>query len=290
MRARRAFLYTPGIDFRKCQKASSLAVDTVCLDLEDGVAINSKEEARKTVVKVLNTLDFGGTERLVRINAVGSGLEADDLTAILPAMPNGIVIPKVTSAEQVQWVASGISDIERAEGLSQGFIYLLILVETAQGLVNLREIAGADPRLKAIIFGAEDFARDIGATRTQSAWEVFYARSAIVTYAAAFNLQAIDMVSVDFRDMEKVKLEARQGAEMGFGGKQIIHPIQVQPVQDAFTPGEAEIAAARQIVEAFNKHQAAGIGTFSMDGKMVDMPIVQAAERVLARASFRKDN
>jgi citrate lyase beta subunit len=135
-----------------------------------------------------------------------------------------------------------------------------------------------------LIFGAEDLAGDIGATRTPEGWEVLYARSAVVTHAAAFDLQAIDMVYVDFQDIEGLQRESQQGASMGFAGKQVIHPNQVTPVQEAFTPDEAAIAQALRVVQAFERHQEDGIGAFALDGKMVDAPVVKAAGRVLARA------
>lgn len=284
MRARRALLYMPGDDRRKIQKATTLGVDCVCMDLEDGVALNSKGQARAMVAEALRTLDFGQAERLLRINAPGSGLEVDDLAAVLPARPDGVVVPKVTEAGQLRWVSAQLAAAERAQGWAQGSIRLMAIVETARGVVNLAEIAAADPRLEVLIFGAEDLAGDVGAVRTREGWEVFYARSAVVTTAAAFDLQAVDMVYVDFHDLEGLRQEALQGAQMGFAGKQVIHPGQVDPVQGAFTPDEAAVAHARRIIAAFEAHQAAGTGAFALDGKMVDMPIVRAARGVLARA------
>jgi citrate lyase beta subunit len=254
------------------------------MDLEDGVAHNRKADARATIVKALNTLDFDQSERLVRINPVGSGLEAEDLAAVLPGRPDGVVVPKVGDAATVLWVSEQMAEFEQAQGWPVGGITLFAIVETARGIVNLRRIAGAVPRLAVLLFGAEDLTADIGAVRTPAGWEVFYARSAVVTHAAAFNLQAIDMLNVDFHDLETLRADAEQGAQMGFSGKQIIHPNQVAPVLAAFTPTEEEIAAARRIVEASRTHQAAGRGAFTMDGKMVDMPVVKAAEQVLARA------
>ncbi len=284
MRARRALLYMPGDDWRKIKKATTLGVDCICMDLEDGVAHNRKAEARVTIAEALNTLDFGRSERLVRINPVGSGLETDDLAAVLPAHPDGVVVPKVGDAATLLWVSEKIAEVETAQGWPVGEIPLFALVETARGVVNLRAIAGAAPRLAVLIFGAEDLAGDIGAVRTPAGWEVFYARSAVVTHAAAFNLQAIDTLNIDFQDLETLRKDAEQGAQMGFSGKQIIHPNQVAPVLEAFTPSEAAIAEARRIVEAHATHQAAGTGAFAMGSKMVDMPLVRAAEQVLARA------
>jgi citrate lyase beta subunit len=284
MHSRRAILYVPGDDQHKIRKATGLGVDCICMDMEDGVASNRKEQARQSIVKALGTYNFGQSERLARINAIGSGLESDDLRIVLPARPDGIVVPKVEEGEQVRWVSEKITAAEREMSWPVGSIPLIILVETARGVVNLAKIAGAAPRLEAIIFGAEDLAGDVGMARTRAGSEVIYARSAIVVHAAAFNLQAIDMVFIDFKDEAGLREEAMQGVQMGFAGKQIIHPDQVAPVQEVFTPSEEAIARALTVMEEYANHQSDGLGAFAMDGKMVDAPAVKAAERVLARA------
>lgn len=290
MHARRALLYMPGDDRNKIRKATTLGVDSICMDMEDGVALNRKAEARAGILEALHTLDFGKSEKLARINAVGSGYELDDITTVLPGRPDGIVIPKVDSPEQIAWASAIIADSEKRYGWAIGAIHIIAIVETARGIVNLAGIAGANARLQALIFGAEDFANDIGATRTPEAWEVFHARSAVALHAAAFDLQAIDMVSVDFRDLDSVRREAEAGARMGFSGKQIIHPNQVAPVQSAFTPSETAITHARRVIQADAEHQQAGRGAYAVDGKMVDAPIVKAARRVLARANNNPDS
>jgi len=284
MRARRALLYIPGHDGRKIRKATTLDVDCVCLDMEDGVALNRKAEARATIPEALRDLDFGRAERLVRINPVGSGMEADDLAAGLEIRPDGIVIPKVQDSDSIRWASDRIAAAEQANGWPPGEIVLIGMVETARGIVNLKGIASSDVRLQALIFGAEDLAGDIGAIRTPAAWEVFYARSAVVTHTAAYGLQAIDMVYVDYGDTEGLIAEAAQASQLGYAGKQVIHPNQIGPVQAAFTPDDAAIRHALRIMDAMREHQEAGQGAFSLDGKMIDMPLVKAAERVLARA------
>jgi citrate lyase beta subunit len=274
----------PGDDLKKVQKGTTLDVDCVCLDLEDGVAANRKNEARITVSEALKTMDFGRSERLARINAIGSGLEYEDLRAVLSGHPDSVVIPKVDDAWQIRWVSEQIAEYEREMGWPAGGIRVIAQAETARGIVNLPVICSADPRTEAIIFGAEDFANDIGATRTPDGWEVFYARSAVVTHCAAFGLQAIDIVYVNFHDADGLLQEAAQGARMGFDGKQIIHPSQVVPVQNAFTPSNEAIAYALRVMEADAQHQKRGFGAFALDGKMIDAPVVKAAARVLARA------
>lgn len=284
MRARRALLYMPGDDLHKIQKGSTLNVDSICMDVEDGVALNRKEIARETIAEALQTIEFGRSERLARINPVSSKFIEDDIREILPARPDGIVIPKVNNASQINWVSDEISKHEEQYNWDSGSIILISIIESAIGIVNLPEIASSNSRLEALIFGAEDFAADIGAERSKSGWEVFYARSAIVTHAAAYGLQAIDMVSVDFQDIPTLQVEANQGAKMGFSGKQVIHPNQVQPVQEAFTPSDEQISEAQAIVAAFNSQQAIGRGAFAENGKMIDAPVVKSAQGILKRA------
>jgi citrate lyase subunit beta-like protein len=159
----------------------------------------------------------------------------------------------------------------------------LIGIETAKGILNLKEIA-SHPRLDAVIFGGEDFAASIGAKRTKEATELLYARQAVIVACAANDLQAIDIVTIDYKDEENLKRESEFGARLGFSGKQIIHPVQVAVVQKAFTPSEEEIAYAKRIVETFEASQKEGKGAYSLDGKMIDMPLLRNAEKVLARA------
>lgn len=283
MHSRRALLYMPGDDRHKIEKALTLGVDCICMDMEDGVAGNRKAEARLTIAKALQELDFGESEKLARINSVGSGWERDDIEAVLPHRPDGIVIPKVETPEQIRWGGERIEAAELKYGWPVNSIRMLVGVETPKGILNLKEIA-SHPRLDAIIFGGEDFAAALGATRTPEAIELLYARQAVLTACAAFGLQAIDIVTIDFSDIKALRLEAESGARLGFSGKQIIHPAQVEPVQYAFTPGDAAIARARQIIEAFEASQREGRGAYALDGKMIDMPLVKNAQKVLERA------
>ncbi|HEU4745472.1 MAG TPA: CoA ester lyase [Anaerolineales bacterium] len=284
MHSRRALLYMPGDDRRKIEKATTLGVDCVCMDMEDGVAITQKSEARAVIAEAMKELDFGGSERCIRINSVGSGLEKYDLAAAVATNPEAVVVPKVETAQQVRAISEYIEVYERSSRMPLGRIRMLVGVETAKGILNLKEIAESDRRLEAIIFGAEDYAASIGATRTKEATEVLYARSAVITACAANDLQAIDMVYIDFRDIEGLRLEAQQGAALGFSGKQIIHPNQVAPVQEAFTPSAEAIEYAQRVVEAFTTSQKEGRGAFALDGKMIDMPLLKNAQKVLDRA------
>jgi len=283
MHPRRALLYVPGDDRHKIERALTFGVDSVCLDMEDGVAMNRKTDARLTIAGALKELFFQKSEKLVRINPVGSGLEHEDLKAVLPHHPDGIVIPKVEDLSQIKWAHGLLEAAELEDTWPINSIRLLVGVETPRGILNLKEIA-SHPRLDALIFGGEDFAAAIGATRTHDAFELIYARQAVLTAAAAFGLQAIDIVNIDFNDLDAMRAEALAGARLGFSGKQIIHPAQVEPVQSAFTPDDKAVADARKIVAAFEAHQKQGKGVFAIDGKMVDMPLIKQAQKVLERA------
>lgn len=283
MHARRALLYMPGDDRHKIEKATTLGVDCICMDMEDGVAMNKKAEARATIARALQELDFGKSEKLARINAVGSGLENEDIRSVLPYRPDGIVIPKMEELSQVQWASEIIEAVELQNGWPVGSIRILVDVETARGILGLREIA-SHPRLDALIFGGEDYAASVGATRTKEAIELLCAREATVAAASAFGLQAIDIVAIDFKDLDALREESEFGARLGFTGKQIIHPAQVGPVQTAFTPGAEAIAHAKRIVETFEASQAKGAGAYALDGKMIDRPLLKNAQKVLDRA------
>jgi citrate lyase beta subunit len=284
MHSRRALLYMPGDDRRKIEKATTLGVDCICMDMEDGVAITKKREARTVIAEAVKELDFGSSERCIRINSVGSGFEKFDLAAALATNPDSIVVPKVETAAQVRAISDYIEMYELSAKMTVRKIRMMVGVETARGILNIKEIAEADRRLEAIIFGAEDYAASIGASRTKEATEVLYARSAVVTACAANDLQAIDMVYIDFRNIEGLRLEAEQGAALGFNGKQIIHPNQVAPVQEAFTPSSEAIEYAQRVVDAFTASQKEGRGAFALDGKMIDMPLLKNAQKVLDRA------
>ena len=287
MRSRRAILYVPGDNLEKIQQAAASGVDSICLDLEDSVAVNRKQEAREVVTQALKTLDFGRSERLVRINPVDSELVQGDLSAVLPALPNGIVIPKVDSPTQIQWVGRQVSAIEQKHDWLPNSMVLLALTETAKAIIHLNEICATDPRLVALLLGAEDLAADIGAERTTSSLEMVYVRSAIVLHAAAFEIQAIDMANTNFQDLDALQAEAEQGRAMGFVGKQVIHPDQVMTVQKAFTPDVKTMADARDLVEAYQEHEKRGEGLFELNGKVISRRVIRPAERLLRR--FRNE-
>ncbi len=283
---RRALLFMPGDSRRKIEKGAGLRVDSIIMDLEDAIALSRKEEARQSVVAALREVDFGRSERLVRINQVIPGwIHTRDIEVTIGARPDGYVLPKIESAQQVAEVSRMLAAAEMRHGWELGSIKLLAIIETGRGIVNLKEIVESDPRLEALIFGAEDLAGDIGATRTADGYEVFYARSAVVTHAKAYGKQAIDTVFIDLKaPTENLVAETEMVARMGYTGKLAIHPRQVEPIQQVFTPKMDDILAAQHLVSAFNAQQGQGVGVFEYQGKMIDMPMIRAAKLVLKQA------
>jgi len=285
-RVRRALLFMPGDDWKKIGKGAGLGADSIIMDMEDGVALNNKQAAREMIRKALSSgeIDFGRSERLVRLNAVSSELCFDDLVATFPGKPDGYMLPKVESAEDVRKVSERLAELEQSAGLETGAVCLLVLIETARGVVNLKEIAESDPRVVALAFGAEDLAASVGAIRTPSGTEVAYARSALVIHAAAYGLQAIDSPCIHLNDARQLHDETASAVELGYTGKMAIHPAQVAPIQEAFTPPDEAIEQARKLIAAHEAHQRQGTGVFSFDGKMIDQPMIRAAEQILAKA------
>ncbi|HXF60139.1 MAG TPA: CoA ester lyase, partial [Caldilineaceae bacterium] len=214
---RRSFLYVPGDSARKIEKAVASEADTLILDLEDGVALAQKETARLTVGAALRQLDFGPRERLVRLNAIEPGLGRLDaeIAATLPGRPDGYVIPKVEAAETLALVGARLAAAEQEAGIEPGATRLFAMIETARGLLHLPAIAAASHRLAGLIFGAEDFTADVGAQRTPGGLELLYARSAIVTAAAAYGLHAVDAVYLELEDLEGLSEECETVRRLG---------------------------------------------------------------------------
>nr|CAG8504032.1 1633_t:CDS:10 [Entrophospora candida] len=269
-RSRRALFYVPGGEERKIKSSLKLNADSIVYDLEDGVAFNRKGDAREMVFNTLEASEKGSSEKAVRINAVGSGLELEDLNVVLRSKRlEGIVIPKVRSAKDVQFVSRMIDSI--APDNTRSNIRLLASIESAMGIMNIKEI-----------FAAEDYCADLGMIRTPSCKELLLARQAIVVAASAYGLQAIDMVCLDFRNNEILMKECREGREMGFVGKQAIHPNQIDIIQKTFLPDEKGKAA--RIIHEYGIYSKKGIGAFDLDGKVIDLPVVKWAERLITRA------
>ncbi|KAL0964109.1 hypothetical protein UPYG_G00318840 [Umbra pygmaea] len=288
---RRAILYCPGNDERKLKKLVSLrGLDCAVLDCEDGVALSKKTEARETIPRMLAELDLGRTEKSVRVNSVSSGLIDADLEVLLQAtvLPPSLMLPKVENTEEVKWFVDRFQLHLKGRALKEP-IRLVTFVETAVGLLNLKvvceEVSHLAPTVglhhDGVVFGSDDFCASIGATRTKDARELLYARQKVVVTSKAFGLQAIDLVHIDYKDGVGLQKQAREGALMGFTGKQVIHPNQVQAVQEEFSPSQDRVQWATELIAAFDEHQKQGKGAFTFQGSMIDMPSVKQAQNIL---------
>ncbi|XP_022103542.1 citrate lyase subunit beta-like protein, mitochondrial [Acanthaster planci] len=297
---RRAVLYVPGSDERKLAKLSGLTVDCAVMDCEDGVASNRKDVARETIRKSLESLHLPTVgDVAVRINAVDSGLAEEDLKEVLQAerLPDTLMLPKVESEGHLQWLADKLSAHFGSKPPASP-IKLVIFVESAIGLLRLANICEEGQRLsrttpfftlEGVVFGSDDFCADIGATRTPEATELMYARQKVVTIAKAYRLQAIDLVHIDYKDLESLERQSLEGARMGFTGKQVIHPNQIPVVQKAFSPSPEKMEWARALIEAFEEHQHSGKGAFTFRDSMIDMPLVLQARNILKMATVMKE-
>lgn len=229
-RPRRSFTYVPGSSAKMLAKSPTMGADTVCLDLEDGVADNAKAAARDLIQQALATYNYGNTERVVRINAMSTATGVEDLADLLSrdVLPDGICIPKLETVEELTQADTMLSDVEKARGVEP--LAVIAIIESATALMNLKDITNckASHRLKAVIFGGDDYAHTVGATRTASNHELSFARNWVLLHAASRDIQCIDIVMKNFKDEASLRRECQEAAEMGYTGKQIIHPAQVR--------------------------------------------------------------
>ena len=277
-RLRRSRLYLPGNEPKFMVNAGLHGPDGVILDLEDSVAPAEKDAARVLVRNALLAIDFGASERQVRINQVpagpstelGTGL--DDLDFVVKYGAQLILIPKVETADQVQAVQARIDEIAPTQP-----VYLMPIIESALGCFNALAIATASPSVVALTIGLEDYTADIGAQRTLEGRESFWARSVVVNAARAAGVQAIDTVFSDVADMKGLESSVLEAKGLGFEGKGCIHPRQIPVVHEAFAPDAAQIDKAKKIVLAFEDAQKRGLGVVSLGSKMIDPPVVKRA-------------
>eukprot|EP00457_Paulinella_chromatophora_P011341 gb/GEZN01011475.1/.p1 GENE.gb/GEZN01011475.1/~~gb/GEZN01011475.1/.p1 ORF type:complete len:295 (+),score=61.26 gb/GEZN01011475.1/:235-1119(+) len=280
-RIRRSFFYVPGSSVKMLNKSTGLGADSLVLDLEDGVADCQKEQARHNVMEALNGLHFGKSERLVRVNPVSGppGFYKKDVQAVCESKvrPDGLVLPKVEHA----------SELEDLQQLTSSFncapFPVIGIVETARGMVNLPAIA-QHSSLQGLVFGADDFAADMGAIRSRAGQEVFWARNWMLLHCTVNGLQSIDMVHIDLSDDTHFLQECQEGFALGYTGKQLVHPKQIGPAHAAFSPPPEKVAWAERVMAAQKENAAAGRGAFLVDGEMIDMPTIKQAQHILLRA------
>ncbi|MFP6663643.1 MAG: CoA ester lyase [Deltaproteobacteria bacterium] len=289
-RLRRSLLFAPGDDRHKMTKATTADADSVILDLEDAVVPDHKIAARLTVRDALLELDFHGTEKLVRINPLETGLALDDLTITMAGHPDGYMIPKLRSEDDVRFVDRALSNLEAMAGRASGSVKLVLLAtETPEAVLNIRRIAQASLRSTGMMWASEDLSSALGSRRSRnedgSLPDVFsFARSAALLAAAATGMEPLDMPYFDFHDDAGLEKEAREAAGLGFSGKGAIHPNQVPIINRVFIPTEEEVAEANTLLAAAREAFAAGQAAFVYKGAMVDAPHINRARRIVARA------
>jgi len=280
-RLRRSRLYLPGNEPKYFINAGLHSPDAIILDLEDSVHHAEKDAARLLVRNALRAVDFGAAERMVRINQLPLGLA--DLEEIVPQAPDLILIPKVETAGQVSDVVGAIDRIAKRAGITRP-IWLMPILESALGIENAFAIATASDRIAGITIGLEDYTADLGVARTTGGAESIYARMRVVNAAHAAHVQAIDSVYSDVADADGLLRWGEASRAMGFEGMGCLHPIQIEIIHRAFAPTVSELEKALAIVAAYEDAQAHGLGVVSLGSKMIDAPVVQRAQKLVARA------
>jgi citrate lyase subunit beta/citryl-CoA lyase len=287
----RSAMFVPGHRQRMIDKALASTADMLFLDIEDGVPPAEKDLARETIAASLRAIAQDPPSgrhplRFVRINAIGHERMDVDLSTVLGPGLEGFCLPKVESADQITYLDRCLEKQETKAGLPANTIRYVASIESALGLINAPHIAAASPRMVALMFGAEDFGKDLGlpTLRVGEASELLYARSAIVMAATAAHINSIDGVWPDIHDPDGLAKDALQARRLGFSGKSLIHPGQIDIVNDTFRPDEGEVDYARRVVEAFDEAQARGDGAIALGGQLIDAPIVDRARRTLALA------
>lgn len=279
----RSFLFVPGNRQRFIDKAFELDLDAILFDLEDGVPPAEKAGARELVRHALSRPP-GGPLRAVRVNAADTPWYADDLNAVLVAGIDVICLPKVGEPAPVLALAARLTKFEPVTGLAPGSVGIIATIESARALIAAPQVAACHPRLLALMFGAEDFALDLGlgTSREAEARELSYARSAVVVACAAARIGSIDGVYPVLDDHAGLLADIAQARRLGFTAKSAFHPSQVAEINRIFSPGPDELEYARRVVAAFEEAQARGDGSVAVGGQLVDLPIVARAQRLLA--------
>ena len=281
---RRSMLFVPGNNPGMIQNAGVYGADAIIFDLEDSVAVTEKDAARHLVQSAMKVLDYS-CEVAVRINHISTPFGRDDFAEILAAKPDLIRLPKAETAEDIQEIDGIISAAEELYGFTANSIKMMAAIETAKGILNAPQIASASNRMVAIAIGGEDFVADLRTRRTKDGKELMAARGQLVLAARAAGIDVIDTVFADTNDEETFVAETTMIKEMGFDGKSVINPRQIGLVHKIFMPSAQEIDQAKRVIAAYQEALANKSGVISMNGKMIDAPIVIRAEHTLAYAA-----
>lgn len=281
-------LYIPGNNPAMLQQGGVYGADSLLLDLEDAVALNQKDSARILVRNMLQSINFYDTEVCVRVNHLDTPFGLEDLEEIVPLQPDAIRFPKTETVEELAKLIKIIEAIENKHNLPHDKMTIHAMIETALGVQNVFEIAKFSKRVDAITIGGQDLTADMNIKSTKDGSGIDLARKMIVMAAKANKIDAIDTVFVDVNDEEGLRKETEYAKQIGFTGKAVINPRQIDIIHDVYMPTDEEIRKAYRIMKEFKKNKDAGIGVFAIDGKMVDAPVMARATHVLklARIDF----
>lgn len=284
----RCLLFVPGTDRRKIEKAYTLQADAVILDLEDAVAAGEKDSARRLVSEIIASPELPPT--FVRVNGVTTSHILADLQEVVRPGIAGIMLAKAETAEEVRRVDWLTGLLEEERNMPRGALELVPFIESARGIENAREVAAACPRVKRLAFGGNDYTADTWTTYSEEGTELFYARAKLIAASRVAGIEPpLDTVCPFIKNLSALREDALRAKKMGFQGKMVIHPAQIEPVLEIFSPTPEEIAAAEKIVAAFEAAEAQGTGVIQLDGKMVEYPIVNRARQILAAAGEIKE-
>lgn len=281
----RSLLFVPGNQPHMLSKAMGLAPDAFVPDLEDSVPAEEKAHARQVTASFLPQLAQVGPLVIPRVNALDSGLLEADLAAVVGPSIAGVSVGKIQSAADIHRIANLLARLEGQAGLPVGHVKLIPWIETALAIVHAYEICTASPRIVGVAFGAEDFTHDMAIARSEDDSEVAYPRSALCVAARAADVLALDTPYFRFRDPEGLQRNALASKKIGFKGKFAIHPAQIDIINATFSPSPEEIDHARRIVAAFEAAERAGRGSTSLDGQVIDVPVVKRARALLEVAA-----
>ena len=284
MERMRTMLFCPASKPKMYINAPIFKPDCILFDLEDSVVYDEKDSARDLLCTAMKMLDFGDSRICVRINSVRTELWKDDIHDIVAAGVRFVRLSSCESAEDVKTLDAFLTATEKEYGIEEGSVKIQCSIETAKGVMNARESVDASDRVISLSFGAEDYTRSMGTSRTKEGIELTFARTYLPVVAAEAGFSAIDTVWSYLEDEEGFETETRHAKALGFTGKSCIHPSQLGIVHRCFEPSEEEIEHARKVIDAVNTMFGNGEGVFTIDGKMIDEPVINRARRVLMMA------
>lgn len=280
----RSLLFVPGNRANMLQKALGFSPDVFVPDLEDSVPADEKANARAVAASFLAKLSDTGSLVIPRVNALDTGLLAQDLAAIITPRIYGLSIGKVQTVQEIVDICALIEPLEQKAGLAAGRLKLIPWIESAKAIVNAYEICASSKRIVAVAFGAEDFTNDMGIERTDDDSEIAHARSAVCIAARAADVIALDTPYFGFRDTDGLQRDANAAKKQGFKGKFAIHPAQIDIINATFSPSSQEIEHAKRVLAAFEAAEHQGRASTSLNGKVIDVPVVKRARAILEMA------